>query len=282
MKSGLNLKRVLSNLLLKNHIKHSEIEWVSITGGEYLMGSPENELNRKDDEIQHLVTVGPYMISKYAITVLQFKEFIDATGYATDAEKGNDAEKGSLIWKGFASKFKSGINWRCNERGQTLINNYLDHPVVHISWNDAQAYTEWKGCRLPTEAEWEYACRAGTLTPFNSGNELTPKLANFKPDNCNDKRYEIEFNNRILPVGRFKPNAWGLYDMHGNVGEWCSDYYALYPSEPQLNPRGPESGEYHVVKGGSWLSHMRSCRSARRICCKPDESMYDIGFRVAF
>lgn len=281
MKIRFYLKKAWKNLHLRKHTNHSEIDWISIPGGVYLMGSPENELNRKDDETQHLVTVLPFRISKYAITVHQFKEFVETTGYVTDAEKGKDEEKGSIIWKGYTGKFKTGINWRWDELGRKLSNDYFDHPVVHISWNDAKSFAEWKECRLPTEAEWEYACRAGTTTPFNTGNELNPKLANYKPNSFNGKKNDNKFNNGILPVGSFKPNAWGLCEMHGNVGEWCSDHYGHYPSAPLVKPVEPESGDYRIVRGGSWLSYMRSCRSARRISCKPDDSMYDIGFRVA-
>ncbi len=281
MQIGLNIRKFFSGQVWHKHANQSDIEWVFVPGGEYLMGSPEDELNRNNDEIQHMVTVLPYRISKYAITVYQFKEFVEATNYLTDSEKGKDEEKGSFVWKGYAGKFKTGTTWRCNERGRIMSEHDYNHPVVHISWNDAQAFAKWKGFRLPTEAEWEFACRAGTLTPFNTGYELKPKFANFKPDNTNSKHFGNDFKNEIMPIGEYKPNALGLYDMHGNIGEWCSDYYAAYPNEPQMNPGGPESGEYRVVRGGSWLSHMRSCRSARRIYCKPDESIYDIGFRLA-
>jgi formylglycine-generating enzyme required for sulfatase activity len=249
-------------------------EWVSVPGGKYLMGSDGDELNRNDDEIQHLVTVLPFKISKYPITVHQFNEFIESTSYITDSERG------SYVWRGYACKFKPWASWKCNERGGTLGVNNFDHPVVHISWNDAKAYTEWKGCRLPTEAEWEYACRAGTLTPFNSGQALKMQRANFKPDNAYNGVRNSDFNNKIMPVGKLSPNAWGLYDMHGNINEWCNDFYASYPIVPQTNPVGPLSGEYHVVRGGSWLSSMRSCRSACRNYYKPDETLYDTGFRV--
>lgn len=282
MQISFKLKKTISKYLLKKHTNLTDVEWVSVPGGKYMMGSPEGEAYRRDDETLHEVTVHAFKISKYAVTVHQFKKFIEATGYVTDAEKGNDDERGSVIWKSYASKFKSGINWKCDERGRVLSDKDMDHPVVHISWNDALAFTDWKGCRLPTEAEWEYACRAGSLMPFNTGYELKPMFANYKPDNFNSKHFKNDFNNEIVPVGEFKPNAWGLYDMHGNVGEWCSDFYASYPSAPQINPCGPDSGEFRVVRGGSWLSYMRSCRSARRIYCKPDDSMYDIGFRVAF
>ena len=282
METALNLKKVFSKFLFKNSTNHSEIEWASIPGGDYLMGSPEDELNRNIDETQHMVSVLPFMISKYAITVHQFKVFIEATGYIPDSENGTDEEKGSLVWKGYASKFKSCASWQCNERGKTLSEKNFNHPVIHISWNDAKAFAEWKGCRLPTEAEWEYACRAGTIKRFNTGDELNLGLANYKPDNCSGKYSDLEFRNEILPVGKFKPNDFGLYDMHGNVAEWCNDFYAPYPNEQQINPTGPESGEYRVVRGGSWLSNMRTCRSARRNSCKPDQTMYDLGFRVAF
>ena len=281
MQIDLDIRKFFSRQIWHKHQNQSEIEWVSVPGGEFLMGSPEDELNRKDDETQHLVTVLPFKISKYAITVYQFKEFVEATSYVTDAEKGTDDDKGSIVWKGYSSKFKTGVTWRYNERGRILIERDYDHPVVHISWNDAQAFANWKGFRLPTKAEWEYACRAGTSTPFYTGNELKPKLANFKPDNTKGKRFLNDFNNEILPIGKFKPNAFGLYDMHGNVGEWCNDFYTSYPVETQINPNGPESGKYCVVRGGSWLSHMRSCRSARRFYCNPNESIYDIGFRIA-
>ncbi|MEI6141005.1 MAG: formylglycine-generating enzyme family protein [Mariniphaga sp.] len=282
MGTYLQLKNKISKIFFEKRRNDSEIGWVSIPGGEYLMGSPVDDLNRNNDETQHVVTVRPFIISKNIITVQQFKEFIEATGYITDSENGNDEEKGSLIWKGYSSKFKHGASWKCNERGRILSAKDFDHPVIHVSWNDAKAFAEWKGCRLPTEAEWEYACRAGTITRFNTGNELNLNLANYKPDNSSGKYLNIEFRNEILPVGKFKPNAWGLYDMHGNVAEWCNDYYAPYPNEQQINPTGPESGEFRVVRGGSWLSHMRSCRSARRNSCKPDQSMYDVGFRIAF
>ena len=157
METDLHIKNIFSIFIFKKNTCHSEIELVSIPGGKFLMGSPKDEPNRNNDETQHDVTVLPFMISKYTITVHQFNEFVAATGYVTDSEKGNDEEKGSFVWKGYAGKFKLCTNWKCDERGRILKAKNFNHPVIHISWNDAKAFAEWKGYRLPTEAEWEYA-----------------------------------------------------------------------------------------------------------------------------
>jgi formylglycine-generating enzyme required for sulfatase activity len=138
------------------------------------------------------------------------------------------------------------------------------------------------GCRLPTEAEWEYACKAGTTTPYNMGNDLDIKQANFDVSqsfsffNFNSHRHPP----RTLPVGSFAPNAWGLYDMHGNVCEWCTDWYGNYPTQTQTNPTGPSLGTYRIIRGGSWHSNAKGCRSACRGNSKPDGLGSNIGFRL--
>ena len=276
-----NIKDFFSGELKKSRGYGSEIAWISVPGGEFIMGSPENESNRKEDETTHPVTILPFRISKNAITVYQYKHFVESTGYITDSEKGLDGDSGCYVWNGYSSKFKQGVNWKYDERGRPLDSKKLNHPVIHISWNDAYAYAEWKGCRLPTEAEWEYACRANTKSPFNTGNNLNINSANYKPNNAYVRRSDIAFNNEILTVGKLRPNAWGLYDVHGNVWEWCNDYYAPYPNVPQIDPKGPETGKFRVARGGSWLSQSENCRSARRAYYQQNETMYDIGFRVA-
>jgi len=253
-----------------------KIEWAEIPSGSFIMGSPKGEENEvgqdyRTEETQHQVTLSSYKISKYAITVRQFKAFIDATGYETDAEK----------YKGGSSGYDRA-NWRYDEFGGMRNNWDCDNPVIHVSWNDAQAFAEWMGCRLPTEAEWEYACRAGTTTPFHFGNSLNTDLANF-----NGKKYSEDCiigidRKKILPVGSLVPNAWGLYDMHGNVWELCSDFYDDYSAMAQTDPQGPSSGVSRVIRGGSFLEAAQLCRTGSRRYREQDTKDQHTGFRLAF
>ncbi len=211
--------------------------FVRIPEGEFTMGSPEGEAERYDDETQHQVKVSEFYLCKYAVTFAEFKKFIDA-GYQTDAEKANS----SRIWDGMEWKDKEGINWRHGVSGDERAPEEDNHPVLHVSWNDAGAYCKWmtdktgKTLRLPTEAEWEYACRAGTTTPFNTGENLTTDQANYDgnfPYNSNPKG---KYRENTIPVDSFASNAWGLYNMHGNVYEWCSDWYGeKYYEESKVN-----------------------------------------------
>ena len=213
----------------------ASIQWANIPAGTFTMGSPTSEVNRSSDETQHKVTLSAFKMSKYEVTFAQYDAFCDATG----REKPDDEGWG---------------------RG--------NRPVINVSWHDATAFAEWMGCRLPTEAEWEYACRAGTITPFNTGNNLTTSQANYDRE-------------KTLPVGSFAPNAWGLYDMHGNVWEWCSDFYGVYNSGNQTNPKGSSSGSNRnrVLRGGSW-NNAAYIRSAVRFF-NPQERRYeDWGFRL--
>ena len=149
------------------------IDWAFIPAGTFTMGSPRNEVGRTKDEIQHQVTLSAFKMSKQEVTVKQFKAFVDATGYKTDAEKGTGGRKGSSVWKYgeemFTKKWllvgQDDANWRYDISGIIRPESEYNHPVIHVSWNDAKAFADWMGCRLPTEAEWEYACRAGSSTP---------------------------------------------------------------------------------------------------------------------
>jgi len=205
------------------------IEFVDIQGGTFLMGSPEDEEGRKDDEIQHKVTLSAFKMSKYCITYEQFDLFCEATG----RKKPWGRERGNL-------------------------------PVTQVTWYDANEFAEWMGCRLPTEAEFEYATRANTTTPFYTGDCLTTDQANFNGEGPYTNCEKGENRNEPLPVGSFPPNAFGLYDMHGNIWEWTNDWYSEYNIEDTLNPKGPETGENKVIRGGGWREPAGECRSAYR------------------
>ncbi len=152
--------------------------------------------------------------------------------------------------------------------------------MEQVSWDDAQEFLgklnlmeKTNTYRLPTEAEWEYACRAGSTTRFCFGDEEA-ELEDYA-------WYEENSEGKTHPVGQKQPNAWGLYDMHGNVWEWCQDWYGDYPAGPVTDPRGPDTGEYRVLRGGSWGNDSRNLRSAVRDYNNPDFRHYNFGFRVA-
>jgi len=143
------------------------------------------------------------------------------------------------------------------------------------------AFAEWMGCRLPTEAEWEYACRAGTISPFYTGNNLTTSQANYDGDFPYNKNANGVFRVKIMPVGSFASNQWGLFDMYGNVCEWCSDWYGDYPVKAQTNPQGPVSGKRRISRGGGWMYTAQRCRSADRGSDLPANRTSHRGFRLA-
>jgi formylglycine-generating enzyme required for sulfatase activity len=147
---------------------------------------------------------------------------------------------------------------------------------VRVTWNRRAS-----GYRLPTEAEWEYACRAGTTTPFNTGNNITSDQANYYGTYPYDDAPSGEYRQRTVPVGSFAPNRLGLHEMHGNVWDWCWDWYEEYPSVAQNNPDGPSSGAYRVNRGGGWNDFGRHLRSAYRAALPPGNRTFNVGFRVA-
>jgi formylglycine-generating enzyme required for sulfatase activity/tRNA A-37 threonylcarbamoyl transferase component Bud32 len=251
------------------------IEWADIPAGTFTMGSPQSEDGRGENEMQHDVTLDGFKMSKYEITIGQFAAFVKSEGYITDAEK----QGSSNVWDG-SYKEKVGVNWRMDEKGVTRSESDFKHPVLHLSWNDAKAFADWAGAKLPTEAQWEYACRAGTQMPFNTGRCLTTNEANYNGNypynDCNSGMYK----DKVMPVGIYAPNTWGLFDMHGNVWEWCTDWYGDYLASERTNPQGPSTGSGRVMRGGSWLSSAQLNRSASRSFNAPDARYNTTGFRL--
>jgi formylglycine-generating enzyme required for sulfatase activity len=228
------------------------MEFVLITPGTFTMGSPPHEAYRESDETQHLVTLRKaFYIQSTEVTQAQWKKVM-----------GNNP-----------SRFQN-----CGD----------NCPIEMVSWNDAQRFirelNQIEGTdkyRLPTEAEWEYACRAGTTTAFYTGDCISTKQANYNGRRPLKKCPKGNYRQRPAVIGAFPPNPWGLYLMHGNVWEWCQDWYGDYPSRRVTDPRGPSSGETRMLRGGSWFSPAKDLRSACRGRYNPGSRDDDIGFRLA-
>jgi len=274
---------------------------VQLDGGTFSMGDESAWAYLGDGEGPvHEVSVNPFAIDPYAVTNVAFAQFVDATGHVTDAER----YEWSFVFGGFlpddapetrgvvgAEWWRQlyGANWRHPEGPGSSIEGRLDHPVVHVSWNDAQAYCAWSDTRLPTEAEWEYAARAGSPSPFPWGDELEPNGEH----RMNVFQGEFPRHNTCLdgyaataPVDAFPPNAFGLHNVTGNVWEWCEDWYSpnYYSQSPRQDPRGPTTGTTRVERGGSYLCHASYCRRYRvsaRLGAEPESSTGNLGFRVA-
>ena len=284
-----------------------------VPSGEFMMGSKESAeetaafFNKfygehvltaddvKDEHPRHHVRITqPFYLGTYHVTRGQFRQFVNDTGYKTDAEKGE--KPGAYGWNPDTQEFRFNEkqSWRNVGFEQTD-----EHPVVNVSWADTVAFCKWlskkegKTYRLPTEAEWEYACRAGTTTRYYSGDdpETLAKVGNVVDAAAKAKlpnlNYTIKASDGYVftsPVGSFKPNSFGLHDMHGNALQWCSDWYneKYYAASPIDNPTGPNSGDTRVLRGGGWSYESSSARSASRMIITPFDWVYDFaGFRVA-
>jgi formylglycine-generating enzyme required for sulfatase activity len=283
-----------------------------IPSGEFMMGSGESaeataeffkknySMDRltadafKDERPQHRVRVTKsFYMGTYHVTRGQFQQFVADRRYMTDAENKNNP--GAFGWNPDTKKseFNEKYSWRNAGFEQTD-----EHPVVNVSWNDAVEYCKWlskkegKTYRLPTEAEWEFACRAGTTTRYYSGDdpEMLAQVGNVADATARATfpvwEWTIKASDGYVftsPVGKFKPNGYGLYDMHGNAWQWCADWHGAdyYAKSPVDDPSGADSGSDRVLRGGSWNGRPFNSQSAERLGFPPDVRDYSIGFRVA-
>ena len=231
------------------------------------MGSPSYEVgNNAYEGPQHQVTVSSFYMGRYEVTQKEYREVMGAN---PSYFKGDSLPVESVSWY-------DAINY-CNRLSQLegLIPAYTVNGV-NVTWNPNA-----NGYRLPTEAEWEYACRAGTTTPFSTGNNITTAQANYDGNNPYNDNAKGASRQKTINVGSFQPSPWGLYDMHGNVSEWCWDWYGAVNAARQTDPIGPSSGTSHVTRGGSWVNGGRDIRSAARNYGAPSYRSSNLGFRIA-
>lgn len=255
---------------------------VLIKGGTFQMGTDDG---MPYESPVHAVEIESFYMDKHEVTVAEFAKFAAATNYKTDAEK--------FGWSGVFNfetgewQRVDGADWR-NPEGKIAANP--NEPVVQISWKDADAYAKWAGKRLPTEAEFEYAARGGLIgKKYSWGDELKPNgkpQANWWQGNFPDKNTNEDGFFSRAPVKSFAPNGFGLYEMTGNVWEWCGDWYAddYYVNSPGKNPPGAKNGDERVIRGGSFLCAENFCtnyRVAGRSHATPDSGLNNLGFRCA-
>jgi formylglycine-generating enzyme required for sulfatase activity len=247
---------------LKNFpYEYPTIEMVLVNGGKFMMGSLSG--GNSDNKSVHEVNLNGFYIDQYEVTYAEFDKFVKDTKYITDAER----EGWSYIInkKGELEK-KENVNWRHNSLGEVITLADFNNPVYHVTWNDANTYAHWAGKRLPTEAEWEYAAKGGPMTNdyiYSAGN----KLNDVGWFNGNSK-------GRTNKTGSKLKNELSIYDMSGNVAEWCQDWYDsdYYIAHIKDNPKGPDSGERKVVRGGSFQDEEQTCTVYSR-------ESHTIGFR---
>jgi len=286
----------------KKHANTSRM--ILLQGGEFLMGTNDAEGFAADGEGPvHTVKLDPFYMDACTVTNAEFRDFVQDTGYRTEAEQFG----WSFVFYQFVSETVrqevdsavqsvpwwlkvEGAYWAKPEGWDSSIEDRWDHPVVHVSWNDAQAYCAWAGKRLPTEAEWEYAARGGLVQRrYPWGDSLLVDGEH----QCNIWQGPFPKINRAsdgyagtAPVRVFKPNGYGLYNTSGNVWEWCADWFRpdIYQHSELLNPKGPDRGEARVIRGGSHMCHKSYCnryRVAARSSNTQDSSTGHMGFRCA-
>lgn len=277
---------------------------IYLEGGEFWMGTDSSEGFPADGEGPvRKVTVSPFYLDPYAVTNAQFKEFIDDTGYRTDAEQYGWSYVFHLLVSEETKQqvdqvpqqtpwwYKvDGAYWLKPEGPDSNLSDRWNHPVVHVSWNDAIAYCNWAGKRLPTEAEWEYAARGGLeRKTYPWGNTLKKDgkhMCNIWQGKFPAKNHASDGYISTAPVDAYEPNGYGFYNMAGNVWEWCADWFSprYHLESSNINPKGPEQGQARSMRGGSYLCHRSYCnryRVAARSSNTPDSSTGNCGFRCA-
>jgi uncharacterized protein (TIGR02996 family) len=260
---------------------------VPIPAGTFRMGSPDDEKDCDPDEPAHEVTLPAYYIGATPVTVQQFRAFVNDRKYETyeTAPFGTGWNQEIEGW-GLGTYDWSWPGWKQTDN-EPVVCLSCDNAVAFCAWLTDQERDSGRVYRLPTEAEWEYACRAWTTTPFFFGEDLLPDQANYDTMQPYRQRRRRPGKGKTTPVGSYPANAFGLYDMHGNVWEWCSDWYdyAYYhEASAHDNPQGPPFGNGRVLRGGSWYNAARDCRSALRRCGDHSLSRYqdgNTGFRLA-
>lgn len=251
-------------------------EFVLVQGGTFQMGSPEEEAWRSEDEVRHTVTVNDFYMSAYELTQAEYQEI---TGENPSNFTGEDLPVENISWLDAVSYCNARSEW------EGLM------PVYTVDGTDVTWDRSADGYRLPTEAEWEYACRAGTTTPFNTETSISAEESNYYghyPYEIEDNYFSQgnlttkpgEYRQATVPVNSFSPNPWGLYNMHGNVGEWVWDYYGAYNTEEQTDPTGVETGTLRVYRGGGWNDFAKNIRSAYRAALAGDKGSFNIGIRL--
>ena len=268
-------------------------EMIWIKGGDFFLG---DSLGNADERPVHKIKLADFYLAKTEITLAHFAEFVMATGYSTDAEKGN----GSFVWGSSGWSIQEGVFWRCDELGALRPKEHYSYPVLHVSWMDAAHYCNWmsiqmglkkvfdfqqdtvfidpfaNGFRLPTEAEWEFAAaegKYGQKPRFSGGNDLE-SLA----------WYSGNAQKRVHAVAQKNANKLGLYDLTGNVWEWCLDHYTVDYHRRSIGERdsfGPLNSHLYVLRGGSWHNNANHCRITNRTSRYADTRDGNIGFRVA-
>jgi formylglycine-generating enzyme len=271
--------------------------------GEFMMGSDATDPDASDDEFvdkaagkkeKHRVRITkPFYLGIHEVTRGQFRRFVDDSGYRTEAERDGEGGGG---WNEETKKFEQNPRYTWQNAG---FDQTDEHPVVNVSWNDAVAMAKWlsqkegKTYRLPTEAEWEYACRARTTTRYSSGDDpeglaavgnvadgtLKANIPGWESPTITARDGAVY----TAPVGRYNANAWGLFDMHGNVCEWCSDWYAedYYKRSPVDDPQNTDAASLRMSRGGGWFVEPRDARSALRTRGLPGNRFSLLGFRLA-